>query len=125
MKIENRLITKRERFFMYTLFLFLFIPIVYWLHSMNDFLDSYAFHLGNVFGYDFNKTYKMFLENGLLGIISKEFILSLWLFSGSISIFYSSHKKTLLEFLFSSLVLFSICSVMILLIFTEIMIHNA
>lgn len=123
--MKNRSITKRERFFMYTLFFFLFIPTVYWLHSINDFLDSYAFHLGTIFGYDFNKTYKMFLENGLLGIISKEFILSLWLLSGSISIFYSSHKKTLLEFLFSSLVLFSICSVMILLIFTEIMIHNA
>lgn len=78
---------------MYTLFSFLLIPTVYWLHSMNDFLDSYAFHLGTVFGYDFNKTYKMLLENGLLGIISKEFILSLWLFSGSISIFYSSKKK--------------------------------
>lgn len=122
MKIENRLITKRERFFMYTLFLFLFIPIVYWLHSMNDFLDSYAFHLGNVFGYDFNKTYKMFLENGLLGIISKEFILSLWLFTGSISIFYSSHKKTLFGFLFSSLVLFSICSAMIFLLKLDIVV---
>ncbi|HCR8918239.1 TPA: hypothetical protein OPJ63_004754 [Escherichia coli] len=120
--MKNRLITKRERFFMYTLFSFLLIPTVYWLHSMNDFLDSYAFHLGTVFGLDFNKTYKMLLENGLLGIISKEFILSLWLFSGSISIFYSSKKKTLFEFLFSSLVLFSIFSVMIFLIFTEIMV---
>lgn len=98
MKIENRLITKRERFFMYTLFLFLFIPIVYWLHSMNDFLDSYAFHLGNVFGYDFNKTYKMFLENGLLGIISKEFILSLWLFSDQSQYFIQAIKRHYLDF---------------------------
>ncbi|EEI1517768.1 hypothetical protein GOR35_004362 [Salmonella enterica] len=116
MKIENRLITKRERFFMYTLFSFLFILTVYWLHSINYFLDSYAFHLGTVFGYDFNKTYKMFLENGLLGIISKEFILSLWLFSGSVSIFYSSQKKTLFGFVFSSSVFFSICSIMIFLL---------
>jgi|SRR5471030_863223 len=114
--MKNRLITKRERFFMYTLFSFLFILTVYWLHSINNFLDSYAFHLGTVFGYDFNKTYKMFLENGLLGIISKEFILSLWLFSGSISIFYSSQKKTLFGFVFSSSVFFSICSIMIFLL---------
>ena len=122
MKIENRMITKRERFFMYTLFAILLIPAVYWLHSINDFLDSYAFHLGTVFGYDFNKTYKMFLENGLLGIISKEFILSLWLFSVSISIFYLSQKKTLFGFLSSSLVLFSICSVMIFLLKLEIVV---
>lgn len=54
MKIENRLITKRERFFMYNLFSILLISAVYWLHSINDFLDSYAFHLGSVFGYEFN-----------------------------------------------------------------------
>lgn len=116
MKIENRLITKRERFYMYTLFSILLISTVYWLHSINDFLDSYAFHLGVVFGYEFNKVSKIFLENGLLGIISKEFILSLWLFSGSISIFYSIQKKTLFGFVFSALVFFSICSIMIFLL---------
>ncbi|EJH8501215.1 hypothetical protein NF468_004420 [Salmonella enterica] len=122
MKIENRLITKRERFFMYILFFLLFIPTAYWLYSIKDFLDSYAFHLEIVFGYDVNKTYKIFLENGLLNIISKEFIMALWLFSGSISIFYSSQKKTLFGFLFSSLVLFSIWSVMIFLLKLDIVV---
>ncbi len=109
MKIENRFITKRERFFIYTLFFTLLISAVYWLHNIKDFLDSYA----SVFGYDSNKTSKMFVENGLSGIIGKEFISSLWLFFGSCSIFYSSQKKTLFGFLSSSFVLISICSIMI------------
>lgn len=113
MKIENRLITKRERFFMYNLFSILLISAVYWLHSINDFLDSYSFHLGSVFGYEFNEVSIMFFQNGLLGIIGKEFISSLWLFFVAYSIFYSSQKKTLFGFLSSSFVLISICSIMI------------
>lgn len=109
MKIENRLITKRERFFIYTLFFTLLISAVYWLHNIKDFLDSYA----SVFGYDSNKNSKIFVQNDLSSIIGKEFISSLLLFFGSYSIFYSSQKKTLFGFLFSSFVLISICSIMI------------
>lgn len=83
---------------MYTLFAILLIPAVYWLHSINDFLDSYAFHLGTVFGYDFNKTYKMLLENGLLGIISKEFILSLCYFLDQYQYFIQAKKRHYLNF---------------------------
>ena len=116
MKIENRMITKRERFFIYILSSILSTFTVYLWFGINRLYEPYAMHLYSVFGYDANTIFNMFYENGLLDIIGKELILSYWLFAGDISILCSSQRKTALSFLISSSIYFSILSIIIILL---------
>ncbi|BBJ89461.1 hypothetical protein ROGSH02058M1_l10520 [Raoultella ornithinolytica] len=116
MKIENRMITKRERFFIYILSSILSTFTVYLWFGINRLYEPYAMHLYSVFGYDANTIFNMFYENGLLGIIGKELILSYWLWAGAISILCSSQRKTALSFLISSSIYFSILSIIIILL---------
>lgn len=116
MKIENRLITNRERIFIYILSSILSTFTVYWWYGINRLYEPYAMHLYSVFGYDANTIFNMFYENGLLGIIGKELILSYWLCAGAISILCSSQRRTALSFLTSSSIYFSILSIIIILL---------
>lgn len=116
MKIENRLITNRERLFIYILSSILSTFTVYWWYGINRLYEPYAMHLYSVFGYDVNTIFNMFHENSLLDIIGKELILSYWLFAGAISILCSSQRKTALSFLISSSIYFSILSIIIILL---------
>lgn len=96
--MKNRLITNRERLFIYILSSILSTFTVYWWYGINRLYEPYAMHLYSVFGYDVNTIFNMFHENGLLDIIGKELILSYWLFAGAISILCSSQRKTALSF---------------------------
>ena len=92
--MKNRLITNRERLFIYILSSILSTFTVYWWYGINRLYEPYAMHLYSVFGYDVNTIFNMFHENGLLDIIGKELILSYWLFAGAISILCSSQRKS-------------------------------
>ena len=105
MKIEHRLITKRERFLMRAIVLILLPASLIWLRATNEFIN-YSFELTKA--YDTNKIINIISEGGL----GKELKLSIFYICSSLLLFRLSLNKTVINLL-SFEVIISITSIIL------------